>query len=129
MYISANKKEQAVRISQNYILASLFCALFGAIYEVFSHEVYSYHMIYAFIIPLAGGALPFLQFAVGRAKRYPGRNSRRLYHAGIATLTVGCIMSGILKIYGTTNALIGIYWIAGILLIAVAVILTRPLTL
>ena len=32
----------------------------GAVYEHFSFGVYSYFMIYAFAIPLAGGALPFL---------------------------------------------------------------------
>ena len=32
----------------------------GAVYEHFSFGVYSYFMIYAFSIPLAGGALPFL---------------------------------------------------------------------
>ena len=57
MFISDKKKDQAVRIARNYAAASLFCALFGAVYELFSHEVYSYSMIYAFIIPLAGGAL------------------------------------------------------------------------
>ena len=117
MYISVNKKEQAVRTAHNYIKISLFIALFGAIYELFSHEVYSYHMIYAFVIPLAGGALPFLAIAMGRAKRYPGKISRSLYHAGIATLTVGSIMSGVLAIYGTTNNLLGAYWIIGGLLI------------
>ena len=122
MYISVNKKEQAVRTAHNYIKISLFIALFGAIYELFSHEVYSYHMIYAFVIPLAGGALPFLLIAMGRAKRYPGKISRSLYHAGIATLTVGSIMSGVLAIYGTTNNLLGAYWIIGGLLITGALL-------
>ena len=122
MYISVNKKEQAVRTAHNYIKISLFIALFGAIYELFSHEVNSYHMIYAFVIPLAGGALPFLAIAMGRAKRYPGKISRSLYHAGIATLTVGSIMSGVLAIYGTTNNLLGAYWIIGGLLITGALL-------
>lgn len=42
-----------------YLFISLFCILFGAVYELFSHEVYSYFMLYAFVIPLGGGALPF----------------------------------------------------------------------
>lgn len=129
MYISVNKKEQAVQTANNYIKISLFIALFGAIYELFSHEVYSYHMIYAFAIPLAGGALPFLAIAMGRAKRYPGKISRSLYHAGIATLTVGSIMSGILKIYGTTNSLLSAYWIIGCLLIIGAVLMNSALGL
>ena len=123
MYISDNKKRQAVRIAGNYIAASLFCALFGAVYELFSHEVYSYSMIYAFAIPLAGGALPFLTVAMGHIGRFPGRISRSLYHAAITTFTIGSIMKGVLEIYGTTSALLPVYWIAGGLLIAGAVIL------
>ena len=123
MYISDNKKRQAVRIAGNYIAASLFCALFGAVYELFSHEVYSYSMIYAFAIPLAGGALPFLAIAMGHLRRFPGRISRSLYHAAITTFTIGSIMKGVLEIYGTTSALLPVYWIAGGLLIAGAVAL------
>ena len=123
MYISDNKKRQAVRIAGNYIAVSLFCALFGAVYELFSHEVYSYSMIYAFVIPLAGGALPFLAVAMGHIGRFPGRISRSLYHAAITTFTIGSIMKGVLEIYGTTSALLPVYWIAGGLLIAGAVAL------
>lgn len=129
MYTSDNIRDLAVRISVNYLAAALLCALFGAVYEIFSHEVYSYPMIYAFAIPLAGGALPFLAFAAGLLKqwRFPGTISRSLYHAGIAALTIGSIMRGILEIYGTTNMLLWAYWIAGWLLIAGAVITTgRP---
>ena len=123
MCISDNKKRQAVRIAGNYIATSLFCALFGAVYEPFSHEVYSYSMIYAFAIPLAGGALPFLAVAMGHIGRFPCRNSRSLYHAAIMTFTIGSIMKGVLEIYGTTSALLPVYWIAGGLLIAGAVAL------
>ena len=123
MCISDNKNRQAVRIAGNYIATSLFCALFGAVYELFSHEVYSYSMIYAFAIPLAGGALPFLAVAMGHIGRFPGRISRSLYHAAITTFTIGSIMKGVLEIYGTTSALLPVYWIAGGLLIAGAVAL------
>ena len=37
---------------------TILFALFGAVYELFSHEVYSYYMIYAFGIPLILGVLP-----------------------------------------------------------------------
>ena len=124
MYTSDSDRELALRIAVNYVAAALFCALFGAVYEIFSHEVYSYPMIYAFAIPLAGGALPFLATAAGlvRRWRFPGVVSRSLYHAGIAVLTVGSILRGILEIYGTTNMLLWAYWIAGGLLVAGAVI-------
>lgn len=108
---------RAVKTAFSYLLVSLFCLVLGAVYEYFSHEVYSYYMIYAFAIPLAGGTLPFLAMALKQNGRYPGAMSRNLYHAGIATLTVGSIISGALEIYGTTNALVMAYWVVGAILI------------
>lgn len=57
-----------------YLFLTLFCILFGAIYEVFSHGVFSYFMLYAFVVPLVGGVIPF--FAIGYGgKKY--RESKR----------------------------------------------------
>ncbi len=96
-----------------YLLAALFCALFGFVYERFSHEVYSGFMIYAFVFPLAGGVLPFYGMALFCPRRLLGRVSVNLYNAGIAALTVGSIFQGVLEIYGTTNSLICVYWVVG----------------
>lgn len=94
------------------LFAALFCVLFGAVYELFSHGVYSYGMLYAFAFPLVLGVLPLLLLTMLRAP-YPNRFARSVYHAGIATLTVGSIVSGALEIYGTTNPLTLVYWIVG----------------
>lgn len=115
MYISDTDKAtgKALKTAFVYLLVSLFCILFGAVYELFSHEVYSFYMIYAFAFPLAGGTLPFLMIALSQTKKYPGAVAGNLYHSGIATLTVGSILRGVLDIYGTTNCLLGFYWIVG----------------
>ena len=76
-------------------------------------------MIYAFLLPLAGGALPYTLFSLGKG-RYPGALSRWLGHAGIAALTVGSIMKGVLEIYGTTNSLTRVYPLAGVPMLALA---------
>ena len=124
MYISDKNRKEAVETAVNYLLISLICALFGAIYEFFSHGVYSYHMIYAFAFPLAGGVLPFLLIAAGDIRIFPGWPARCLHHAGIATLTVGSLLRGALEIYGTTNALLKIYPLAGAVLIAAGIAVT-----
>ena len=49
----------AIKTGLQYFTAALFCALFGAVYELFSHSVFSYYMLYAFMIPPVGGALLF----------------------------------------------------------------------
>ena len=94
------------------LVAALFCALFGAVYEAFGHGVYSYGMLYAFAFPLAMGVFPLYLIDVLRAP-YPGKALRNLWHAGIAALTVGSIATGVLEIYGTTNPLTAVYWILG----------------
>ena len=99
------------------LIAALFCALFGAVYEAFGHGVYSYGMIYAFAFPLAFGVLPLYLIDILHAP-YPGKALRELWHAGIATLTVGSIVTGVLEIYGTTNPLTIVYWIFGAAFIA-----------
>ena len=99
-----------------YLIASLFCALFGAIYEHYSHEVYSYFMIYSFAFPLVLGALPSFILCTVKSFKSPDRLSANLYNSGISTLTVGSIVRGILDIYGTTNNLVYVYLIAGVTL-------------
>ena len=108
--------KRALKTAFIYLIISLFCALFGAVYELFSHGVYSFYMIYAFAFPLVGGTLPFLAISLFR-KHYPDAIARNIYHSGIATLTVGSIIQGVLDIYGTTNRLTGPYWIVGIIML------------
>lgn len=85
-----------------YLIVTLVCAIFGAVYEFFSHGVYSYYMLYAFMIPFLGGTVYFYGILYFRSK-IPGCIARRFQHFGILTLTVGCVVCGILEIYGTTN--------------------------
>lgn len=112
-----------LRISFVYLLISLGTALFGAVYEMLSHEVYSFCMLYAFLFPLAGGALPFLYMGIFAKETIPEDGCCTLYHSGIATVTVGSIVQGILDIYGTTNKLTLCYWIIGF-----GLILSAPLS-
>ena len=113
--VTARKFSEQKKLLLIDLIAALFCALFGAVYEAFSHGVYSYGMIYAFAFPLALGVLPLTLISALSAP-YPNRAVRNVYHAGIATLTVGSIISGVLEIYGTTNPLTLVYWILGGLL-------------
>lgn len=97
-----------------YLAAAAFCALFGAVYELFSHEVYTPYMYLAFLIPLIGGAFPCLVINLAKIPR-PAWISSYLYAFGIAVLTTGSIMQGVLIIYGTTNRLMIVYLIAGLI--------------
>lgn len=84
-----------------YLLLSVFIFVFAQIYEYFSHGVYSNYMLYAFLIPFLGLALP--SFLLHSLKKSLPANSRFLWQCGITTLTVGSIYKGILEIYGTNG--------------------------
>ncbi|MBR6114496.1 MAG: hypothetical protein IKQ10_04855 [Oscillospiraceae bacterium] len=96
---------------------TLFLAFFGAVYELFGHEVYSYYMIYAFALPLTLGVLPYVVLA-RREARLPMRFALQLWDSGVLTLAVGSVFKGVLDIFGTTNSLIAVYPAAGGLLLA-----------
>lgn len=115
-----NRMKDMAKTGFVYLFISMFCILFGAIYEYFSHEVYSYFMMYAFVIPLVGGVLPFFGMAFYRIP-IPNRAARNLYHSGIVALTTGSLFEGVLEIYGTTNRLVWVYWILGSLFILTAI--------
>lgn len=119
--IELNRK-QASKTAFVYLLVALFFVLFGAVYEIYSHEVYSYYMLYAFAFPLIGGTLVFNILSFLKLLKYPNAIARNLYHSGIATLTVGSVVQGVLEIYGTTNALSDYYWSVGIVLIVIGVV-------
>lgn len=113
---------KAAKTAFVYLLASLLCAVFGAVYEVFSHEVFSFYMIYAFMFLLVLGTLPFLLISLIRPKQYPGAVAGNLYHLGVVTLTVGSVIQGILDIYGTSNSLSVVYWYLGGILVLLGII-------
>ena len=94
------------------IIAVLFCALFAAVYEAFSFGVYSYFMLFAFVVPLLCCSLPY-SIIIFRNKNIPDTLALRLWNSGTAVLTVGSITQCVIEIYGTTNHFISIYAIAG----------------
>ncbi len=105
-------QDARLRLAFRYLLITVLCAVFGAVYEAFSHGVYAFGMLYAFAIPLLGGVLPALLLArCGRT--LPSDTAVQLWHFGISSLTVGSLFSGALEIYGTTNRLTAVYWLAG----------------
>lgn len=109
--------EETKKIVLEYLILTIFFALFGAIYEVFSHGVYSYRMIYAFGYPLMLGLVPMLIIHFSRIKKMPGTLSGQLCRCGIYALTIGSVVKGVLEIYGTTSRLSDLYTPTGYLLI------------
>ena len=114
MYTSAEKTWGT--LSAVFLGVTIFTALFGAVYELFGHGVFSYFMLYAFAFPLILGVVPYVCCLIRKVTRFH-RPAIRFWNAGIITLTVGSLFQGVLEIYGTTNRLAVVYQIVGILLL------------
>ena len=95
-----------------YLIITIITFIFSQVYNLFSHNVYSIFMTYAFIIPLALGFIPSL-FKLKIINQY--------YNAGVITFTIYSLMRGFLEIYGTTNSLINVYLYVGITLLLLSV--------
>jgi len=102
------------------LISAVWFAFFGAVYEHFGHEVYSYYMIYAFAIPLVMGALTYSIMTLKRC--HPDRLFLHLWNSAVITFTIGSVFKGVLDIYGTTNTLLTVYPIVGLILTVLALI-------
>ena len=98
-----------------YLGISAFIALFGIVYEQFSHNVHTFYMWFAWIWPLIFGFIPYLLLYVLKAKRVPGLLAESIYNFGVAMLTVRSVFKGVIIIYNTTNdAMVLVYTILAV---------------
>ena len=135
---------QIQKARNRYVGITVFTAVFSLIYEYFSHGVHSGFMLWAALIPLICVVLPYtiwLRHQEDRERQKIQKQGMKLqdsriqdadrrpeeicaplsvYQTAILTFLAGSIFKGILEIYGTTNRLSAIYWIAGAILLAVS---------
>ena len=90
-----------------YGAVTLFCIVGTWIYEKFSYGEYSEYMRSMFWFPLVGVA----------------RWSFLLWNSGIAVLTVGCLVHGIIAISGRMSVYDLYYWISGIAFLLLAMVI------
>lgn len=111
------------RVSMKYFLSAAIALVFALIYEYFSHGVYSMSMLLAFLYPFIGGIIYiFLAVNLDCVRKAFGIASN-LFMAGIATLTVGSLFTGVLEIYGTTNKLMIVYKLLGSISLSFGIVL------
>lgn len=103
-----------IKNNRAYLIASIILLVFGAIYEYFSHGIYSIYMYGAFAIPLIFIIISTISDALFKLKLI----KLVAYKLLCLTLVLASIVNGIIFIYGTTNSIVNIY----LLFIAVAVI-------
>ncbi len=112
-----------------FLGVSIFVGVFAAIYEHYGHGVMSNAMIFAFLYPLLLGFLPTIVLACLRSVQkmeYAGgiRAGVNLLYSGIASLTVGSIVTGVVEIYGTTYYLLVVYSYVGVILTVLGTLVT-----
>lgn len=123
MIFSTSSNKSAKKSLFIYTGVTIFAGIFSFVYELFSHQVYSNFMMYAFVIPLALGVVPnALALAIPRLN--VGSTWQKTVQAfAVATLSVGSILQGVVEIYGTTNLLIRYFFIVGgVLLLTSAIV-------
>ena len=113
-----------------YAAVTAFSGIFAAVYEHFSHGMFSGWMVYLFAWPLVGGVLPYAVTMIVGKRRPPWVDAsvpmswaRLGHHAAVATATVGSCLAGVFEIYGTSSSWVVVYWIAaGVFALAAAVL-------
>ena len=100
--LEKNKKTSLIRFIA-WCGITAFIALFGYVYEQFSHGVNSNYMWFAWIWPLIFGAGVYAILCFTPIKLVPGVLAESCYNLGVALLTTRSIMMGVLEIYGKTN--------------------------
>ena len=109
-----------------YLLLSAACIAVTNIYALFGHGVRSASMDYMFLYPLLMGAAPYLLLAVLlpriRRRRF-SRAAFNLYNSGIAALTTGAMLNGILEIAGTASTYQPLFMAVGWIFVFIGFIL------
>jgi hypothetical protein len=98
-----------------YLAVSLICVIVANVYALFGHGVRSGAMEYMFLYPLIGGFVMKIlsAFAVGEYSRGRKRVGVNLYNSGLAALTCGALLRGIVEIAGTDSSYIHWFFVIG----------------
>lgn len=120
MFISESNKKQRLTKLLVYIGITAFIALFGAVYEQYSHNVHTFYMWFAWIWVLGFGVVPYALLYFLPIKWVPGTLTESIYNLGVAILTVRSIYKGVIIIYNTT----GDNMILGYTIISISCLLT-----
>ncbi len=104
------------KTASTYLFTTLFCIALNYVYSLFGHGVSSPFMSYAFVFSLVLGVVGFILLGW---LDLDNRVAFNLYNAGIATLTVGSILQGIIDIAGADTTYPVFYFFIGTVFVVV----------
>jgi hypothetical protein len=111
-----SKRKQLSKTILVYLILSVIAVIVDKVYGIFSHGVASKAMTWMFLYPLLGGALFYSAinlFFPNIIKVTGYRVFYNIYNSGIATLTFGSFLKGILEIAGTNSDYLVFFYIVG----------------
>ncbi|HEP1843304.1 TPA: hypothetical protein VCA72_000403 [Streptococcus suis] len=93
-----------------YLATTAFLFIFSRIYESLSYGEVSFFMRYMFCVTLIGGALLLGMLTL---KPNLSRMTFNLWNSGVATITAGFLLRGIINLSGRSTTLDQPYWFIG----------------
>ena len=103
----------------SYLAMAAFLFIFSRIYESLSYGEVSVFMHYMFCATLVGG---ILLLGLLQVKPNLSRITYNLWNSGIATITAGCLLRGIINLSGRSTTLDQPYWHVGAGFLALSLI-------
>ncbi|MGV3145650.1 hypothetical protein HO483_04955 [Streptococcus suis] len=103
----------------SYLAMTAFLFIFSRIYENLSYGEVSVFMHYMFCATLVGG---ILLLGLLQVKPNLSRITYNLWNSGIATITAGCLLRGIINLSGRSTTLDQPYWYVGAGFLALSLI-------
>ncbi|HFI0409366.1 TPA: hypothetical protein ACGO20_001239 [Streptococcus suis] len=103
----------------SYLAMAAFLFIFSRIYESLSYGEVSVFMHYMFCATLVGG---ILLLGILQVKPNLSRMTYNLWNSGIATITAGCLLRGIINLSGRSTTLDQPYWYFGAGFLALSLI-------
>lgn len=121
-----NQRRQIRKTIFVYLAVSLMAIVINYVYGIFGHGVSSADMTWMFLYPLLGGVLLFFVMLVliPDVSEFVGyRTFLNSYNSGIATLTLGSFLKGILVIAGTSSPYIVFFYGVGWSFVGIGLVL------
>ena len=107
-----------------FIMITIFTFIFNKVYGIFGHGVTSPYMTYMFLYPLVGGVLFYgivMLFIPSIVNKKKYRFFYNIYNSGIAILTLGSLLRGVMEIAGTSSFYLIFYTLIGWLSVIISI--------
>ncbi|HFR3748331.1 TPA: hypothetical protein ACHVGK_001379 [Streptococcus suis] len=104
------ENKRTIRTFITYLALTSFLFIFSRVYESLSYGETAFHMHYLFCVTLIGGSLLLGLMTIHRTL---SRLTYNLWNSGVAVITAGFLLRGIINLSGRSTTLDQPYWYVG----------------